>query len=320
MNSEKLFKIQDSDSGDYYLKLDISDMPAIVDYYHTYNIWEYVSQNFKIFKDDKELVGKDLDNFAFALYDWVVDDKNCADENDLQEMCNQYGYTIEDKKKDNTLSNRTITYSDEKIDYLREQMNKNNGLILLTGATGSGKTTLGYSLLNDQKNKKIYTIEDPIEEYFDNFIQLQVNEDTGFDYANGIKQILRHEPDIIYIGEICDEKTAKMAVFAANTGRLVLATMHATSFQNAIDKMIDYGVDKNELNNVLLCSTNQRLFHDEMSNKYLADVSILDNSNNELFKNTNIDSILDEINSISKDNNQHNTHTINNIKENTYDK
>ena len=106
--------------------------------------------------------------------------------------------------------------------FFKDIINNDCGLVIFSGPTGSGKTTTLYTLLKSITNKKIYTIEDPIEVYNDSLIQLQVNESIGFDYAAGVAQILRHDPDIIMIGEIRDEKAAKMAVVAANTGHLVL--------------------------------------------------------------------------------------------------
>ena len=143
--------------------------------------------------------------------------------------------------------------------YFKSLLNNEVGLILFSGPTGSGKTTTLYSLLKSVKNKKIYTIEDPIEVYNDGFIQLAVNEAIGFDYATGVKQILRHDPDIIMIGEIRDEKAAKIAVVAANTGHLVLSTIHTSRASSCISRMVDLGVNEDHLYENLLCVSNQRM-------------------------------------------------------------
>ena len=144
-------------------------------------------------------------------------------------------------------------------DYFISLSEERNGLIVFSGATGSGKTTTLYSLLKEAKDKKIYTLEDPIEVYNDNFVQIQINEESGFDYETGIKQILRHDPDIIMIGEIRDEKAAKMAVAAANTGHLVLTTIHASSSSSIISRFSELGVNESHLYEVLLCISNQEL-------------------------------------------------------------
>lgn len=137
-----------------------------------------------------------------------------------------------------------------------------HGLVLFSGPTGSGKTTTLYTLISAVAAKnKVYTIEDPIEVYNDNLVQLQVNEAAGLDYSEGIRQILRHDPDIIMIGEIRDDKAAKMAVIAANTGHLVLATIHCGKASNCISRMSELGVSEQYLYEVLLCIVNQRMAH-----------------------------------------------------------
>ena len=144
-------------------------------------------------------------------------------------------------------------------EYFKSLLKEDYGLIVFSGPTGSGKTTTLYSLLNSVKGKKIYTIEDPIEVYNDNFVQLQINEAIGFTYEEGIKQILRHDPDIIMIGEIRDSKAAKMAVVAANTGHLVLTTLHSSTSSSAISRLVELGVNETHLYEMLLCITNQRM-------------------------------------------------------------
>lgn len=98
-----------------------------------------------------------------------------------------------------------ITYQNS---YFKSLLEYDCGLVIFSGPTGSGKTTTLYSLLKSVKNKKIYSIEDPIEVYNENIVQIEVNEAIGLDYEAGIKQILRHDPDIIMIGEIRDTKAA----------------------------------------------------------------------------------------------------------------
>lgn len=165
------------------------------------------------------------------------------------------------------LSVNNLSKLDNQNKLFKELIQMDSGLVLLSGPTGSGKTTTLYSLLKTRKKSKIYTIEDPIEVMNDNFIQLQVNEDLGFDYAEGIKQILRHDPDVILIGEIRDEKSAQMAVAAANTGHLVFSTIHASRAATCISRMIDFGVNEDHLYEVLICLSNQRMLYDQNHNK-----------------------------------------------------
>lgn len=140
-------------------------------------------------------------------------------------------------------------------------INKSSGLILITGPTGSGKTTLSYSLLNYIKSQgfSIVTIEDPVEHYEKGFVQLQINENAGVNYEKGVKEILRHDPDIIFIGEIRDEITAKSAIRASLTGHLVISTMHAKDCLKAIYRFIEFGLSILDLEQTLILVTNQRL-------------------------------------------------------------
>ncbi|MED3571649.1 competence type IV pilus ATPase ComGA [Cytobacillus praedii] len=137
-----------------------------------------------------------------------------------------------------------------------------HGLIIFTGPTGSGKTTTLYSLLNETShmfNRNVITLEDPIEKENDMVLQVQVNEKAGVSYATGLKAILRHDPDIIMVGEIRDAETAKIAVRAALTGHLVLSTMHTRDAKGAIYRLSEFGVDTIEIEQTLVAVTAQRL-------------------------------------------------------------
>jgi len=137
-----------------------------------------------------------------------------------------------------------------------------HGLIIFTGPTGSGKTTTLYSLLNETSHlfhRNVITLEDPIEKNFDSVLQVQVNEKAGVTYAAGLKAILRHDPDIIMVGEIRDAETAKIAVRAALTGHLVLSTMHTRDAKGAVFRLHDFGVNWLEVEQTLIAVTAQRL-------------------------------------------------------------
>lgn len=143
----------------------------------------------------------------------------------------------------------------------RGLIEKRNGLVLFSGPTGSGKTTTLYTLLKEAKGKKIFTLEDPIEVVQENMVQIQINEKGGFGYDEGIKQLLRHDPDIIMLGEIRDSAAAKMAVRAGLTGHLVMSTIHSFSCESALERMAELGVNANQLKDVLVCVVNQRLYN-----------------------------------------------------------
>lgn len=121
-----------------------------------------------------------------------------------------------------------------------------NGIVLVTGPTGSGKTTTLYTALDlgNDGLKKIITIEDPVEYKLTGITQLQVNSDIGYTFASALRSILRHDPDVILIGEIRDQETAAIAVQSALTGHLVFSTLHTNSAAGAITRLSDMGVER----------------------------------------------------------------------------
>jgi competence protein ComGA len=137
-----------------------------------------------------------------------------------------------------------------------------HGLIIFTGPTGSGKTTTLYTLLNQSRkmfNRNIITLEDPIECRSEGVLQVQVNEKAGITYSTGLRAILRHDPDIIMVGEIRDDETAQIAVRAALTGHLVLTTMHTKDAPGAIYRLLEFGVGFQEIEQTLVAVAAQRL-------------------------------------------------------------
>ena len=128
----------------------------------------------------------------------------------------------------------------------RKWIDAPNGIVLVTGPTGSGKTTTLYTALDlgNDGLKKIITVEDPVEYKLHGITQLQVNPDIGFTFAAAIRSILRHDPDVILIGEIRDEETAAIAVQSALTGHLVFSTLHTNSAAGAITRLADMGVER----------------------------------------------------------------------------
>lgn len=135
------------------------------------------------------------------------------------------------------------------------------GIILVTGPTGSGKSTTLYSMLTDLNsvNKNIITVEDPVEYKMSGVNQVQVNLKAGLTFANGLKSILRQDPDVIMIGEIRDSETANIAVSAAITGHVVLSTMHTNDAPSTISRLLDMGVEPFLVANALIGVISQRL-------------------------------------------------------------
>lgn len=145
---------------------------------------------------------------------------------------------------------------------LKNASTTQQGLVLLSGPTGSGKTTTMYSLTSfcvRELNRHVISIEDPVENKHAHLLQIQVNESAGITYATGLKAILRHSPDVIMLGEIRDSETAKIAVSAALTGHLVYSTVHAKDPEGTIFRMLDFGVSLEELRQTIICVASQRL-------------------------------------------------------------
>ena len=143
----------------------------------------------------------------------------------------------------------------------QKAITRENGIILICGTTGSGKTTTLTATLRemDRFGKAIYTAEDPVE-YNQNFIgQVNINDSVGMSYSNTVRAFMRADPDIIIIGEIRDIDTARNAIKAAETGHLVIATMHTSSIIGSISRLRDLGVDKNEIRYILRCVLTQKL-------------------------------------------------------------
>ncbi len=144
---------------------------------------------------------------------------------------------------------------------LKNDITKTSGVILLTGPTGSGKTTTLYSILNrlNSPEKKIITLEDPVEYQLSGINQTQVKADIGFDFARGLRSILRQDPDVVMVGEIRDQETAQIATQAALTGHMVFSTLHTNDALGAYVRLIDLGVEEFLVNASLVAVMAQRL-------------------------------------------------------------
>ena len=152
-----------------------------------------------------------------------------------------------------------FTESDERA--LRKHLAAPHGLMLVTGPTGSGKTTTlaaALTILNEP-HRKILTIEDPIEYQLEGINQTQAKPEIGIGFANALRHFLRHDPDVIMVGEMRDAETAGIAVHASLTGHLVLSTLHTNSAAGAITRLLDMQVDGYLLASCLSCVVGQRL-------------------------------------------------------------
>ena len=139
-----------------------------------------------------------------------------------------------------------------------------NGLIVLSGPTGSGKTTTLHAMMQyiaKGGKQRVVSLEDPIEIVDGSYLQLQINEQHHFSYEEGIKELLRHDPDVIMIGEIRDPMSARMLMRSALSGHLIFTSVHAKSCLEVIYRLHEFGLSKEDLRQTLTGITSQRLFH-----------------------------------------------------------
>ena len=199
----------------------------------------------------------------------------------------------------------TLGFSDQSIAMLNEILTRKYGMILVSGPTGSGKSTTLKSLINmlNDGRKKIITVEDPVESKIDGIIQIQVNQSIGVTFAEVLKATLRNDPDIIVISEIRDEVTAEIAVRAALTGHLVISTIHTNDAVSTLIRLVDMGIPKYLILDSLIGVIGQRLVGkkcqkcmgegcDECSSGYSGRISI----NELLVLNQDVRNILKEDN------------------------
>lgn len=166
---------------------------------------------------------------------------------------------LDKDKKIPLLSNLGLV--DDDLNKIRRMINKPFGLILVCGPTGSGKSTSLSSILNEIKSpeKNIVTLEDPIEYVIDGINQSNVDPKVGYTFSVGLRTLLRQDPDIIMVGEIRDEETAKMAMSAATTGHLVFSTIHTNDSVGAVTRLADMGIESYHIANSLIGVISQRL-------------------------------------------------------------
>jgi competence protein ComGA len=157
--------------------------------------------------------------------------------------------------QDDTLSLEHLFLFQQQFQKVKQWMKNKAGLILFSGPTGSGKTTTLYALLQSVLEEESYqtiTLEDPIEKNIHDILQVQVNEKAGITYQSGLKAALRHDPDIIMVGEIRDQQTARFALEASLTGHLVLSTIHAKDTEGTIQRLLEMGLTPTNLQQSLI--------------------------------------------------------------------
>lgn len=188
-----------------------------------------------------------------------------------------------------------IGFHGQGLERMHEAMKQTTGIILVTGPTGSGKTTSLYTTLDilNTPEVNVSTIEDPIEYQMQRVNQTQVKPEIGFTFAHGLRSLMRQDPDIIMVGEIRDEETASLAINAALTGHMVLATVHTNSASATVARLNDMGVELFLLVSTLKVVVGQRLVRkltDAKEAYYLTD-----SEKKELEKHLDLDMLLDEL-------------------------
>ena len=154
-----------------------------------------------------------------------------------------------------------LGFSDENYAKIDKVIHNPHGIILVAGATGTGKSTTVYAMLQKLNtiNRNIITVEDPVEMQLDGINQVQVMSDIGLTFANTLRSILRQDPDIVMVGEIRDDETARIAVRASITGHLVLSTIHTNNSLTTIERLLDMDVERYLLGSALTGIVSQRL-------------------------------------------------------------
>lgn len=174
------------------------------------------------------------------------------------------------------ISKKKLGFTEVNLQKFDNLIKKPNGIILVTGPTGSGKTTTLYTVLREMnaENKNIITVEDPVEYRLEGINQVQVNNKAGLTFANSLRSILRQDPDIIMIGEIRDAETAQIAVRAAITGHIVISTMHTNDAASTISRLIDMGIQPYLISSSVVGVVAQRLVRkicDNCKEEYISD-------------------------------------------------
>ncbi|MBI4388016.1 MAG: type II/IV secretion system protein [Candidatus Omnitrophica bacterium] len=154
-----------------------------------------------------------------------------------------------------------IGFSESHLALMRKVLHKNSGIFLLTGPTGSGKTTTLYGCLKELNDfgKKIITIEDPVEYQISGVVQMQVHPKIGLTFASGLRHMLRHDPDVMMVGETRDLETAEISIRSALTGHLVFSTLHTNDACGAVTRLLDMGIEPFLVASSLECAVAQRL-------------------------------------------------------------
>jgi type IV pilus assembly protein PilB len=195
-----------------------------------------------------------------------------------------YGESVVIRLLDTEFAKRdfdALGFSGSDSDRLKSMLSASSGIFLVTGPTGSGKSTTLYTAISQvrQTGVNLITVEDPVEYHLDGLTQVQVNHQTGYSFARALRHILRHDPDVIMVGEIRDLETARMAIESALTGHLVLSTLHTNSAASTVVRLLEMGIEPYLVSSTLVGVLAQRLvrcncphcLHEENIEPYVRD-------------------------------------------------
>lgn len=172
------------------------------------------------------------------------------------------------EKNDSIMSINNIGFSERNLEVFKELISMPTGIIIVTGPTGSGKSSTLYAAINElnKVDVNIITIEDPVEYKMKGITQVQVHNKVGLGFAEGLRSILRQDPDIVMVGEIRDKETAEISVRASNTGHLVFSTLHTNSAVSTVIRLVDMGIESYLVASTVIGVLNQRLVRKICSN------------------------------------------------------
>lgn len=227
--------------------------------YLDFNTMRLINSRLKLLSGIKLSITKNAQDGRFSIID-----QNIEIEVRVSVIPNNYGesYVMRLLDPRNIMANiESLGMTGELYDIVERSIEKPNGIILTTGPTGSGKTTTLYAFVNKLYNPetKIITIEDPIEYHLNGIVQTQVEEEKGYTFLSGLRAAMRQDPDIIMVGEIRDQDTAKVAINAALTGHLVFSTLHTNNAAGTIPRLLELGANPGILASALSLSLAQRL-------------------------------------------------------------
>ena len=238
-----------------------------------------------IFRRHKKQIQKRNDDKAIKLYEFLRYKSNFDLSRGSQPQTGSFTYLINGKdyffrfaaletigRKHGVLRILNINPVDSFEASMPLKTNRNNllkasegmsGIILFSGATGSGKSTTMFNFSKEFENKTLFSLENPIERHYSHLVQMEVNEARSFNFQTGVTQLLRHDPDLIILGEVRSESDLKQCIRCGLSGHLVLASVHSGSIQQTLNRLLDLGANIYDLSESLKAIVHQEMIYSE---------------------------------------------------------